>query len=50
MELNPRPVDITVSRPIGESYTDQNLQLATAVKELLNQLGDARPGKTGSGK
>ena len=50
MELNPRPVDVTVSRPIGESYTDQNLQLATAVKELLNQLGDARPGKTGSGK
>ena len=50
MELNPRPVDITVSRPIGECYTDQNVQLATAVKELLNQLGDAKPGKTGSGK
>ena len=50
MELNPRPVDITVSRPIGESYTDQNVQLATAVKELLNQLGDAKPGKVSNGK
>lgn len=50
MELNPRPVDITVSRPIGESYTDQNVQLATAVKELLSQLGDGKENKVGSGK
>ena len=50
MELNPRPVDITVSRPIGESYTDQNVQLTTAVNELLKQLGDAKAGKVGNGK
>ena len=50
MELNPRPVDITVSRPIGESYTDQNVQLARAVAELISQLGDAKAGEVGSGK
>jgi tricorn protease len=38
MELTPRPVDIPVVRPIGESYTDKNIQLETAVKELLMQL------------
>jgi tricorn protease len=39
MEMNPRPVDIPVTRPIGESYTDHDIQLDTAVKELLGQLG-----------
>ncbi|MBJ6143938.1 LpqB family beta-propeller domain-containing protein [Hymenobacter sp. BT559] len=39
MEMNPRPVDIPVTRPIGESYTDHDVQLDTAVKELLGQLG-----------
>jgi len=39
MEMNPRPVDIPVTRPIGESYTDRDVQLDTAVKELLGQLG-----------
>jgi tricorn protease len=38
MELAPRPVDIPVVRPIGESYTDKNIQLETAVKELLMQI------------
>ena len=38
MELNPRPVDIPVTRPIGESLTGKDSQLDTAVKELL---GDA---------
>jgi tricorn protease len=38
MELAPRPVDIPVKRPIGESYTPKNVQLETAVKELLQQL------------
>ncbi|GAB3571837.1 S41 family peptidase [Spirosoma luteolum] len=47
MELAPRPVDITVSRPIGESYTEQNTQLSTAVTELLRQLDDAKGGKAG---
>jgi len=50
MELAPRPVDVPVSRPIGESYTDQNLQLSTAVKELVKQLDDAKSGKVMSGK
>jgi tricorn protease len=39
MEMNPRPVDIPVTRPIGESYTDHDVQLDTAVKELLGQVG-----------
>jgi hypothetical protein len=28
-----------VTRPIGESYTAHDVQLDTAVKELLGQLG-----------
>jgi Tol biopolymer transport system component/C-terminal processing protease CtpA/Prc len=39
MELNPRPVDIPVSRPIGETYTGKDSQLETAVRELLKQIG-----------
>jgi Tol biopolymer transport system component/C-terminal processing protease CtpA/Prc len=39
MELAPRPVDIAVVRPIGESYTGRDAQLETAVRELLKQLG-----------
>ena len=39
MELNPRPVDIPVTRPIGESLAGKDSQLDTAVRELLKQLG-----------
>ena len=39
MELNPRPVDIPVTRPIGESLTGKDSQLDTAVKELLAVVG-----------
>jgi C-terminal processing protease CtpA/Prc len=39
MELNPRPVDIPVSRPIGESLQGKDGQLDAAVRELLRQLG-----------
>jgi Tol biopolymer transport system component/C-terminal processing protease CtpA/Prc len=39
MENNPRPVDVTVTRPIGESYTGKDSQLDVAVKELLAQVG-----------
>ncbi len=39
MENNPRPVDIAVTRPIGESYTGKDLQLDAAVKELLAEIG-----------
>jgi Tol biopolymer transport system component len=35
MELAPRPVDVAVHRPIGESYTGRDIQLETAVRELL---------------
>jgi len=38
MENNPRPVDIPVTRPIGESYTGRDSQLDVAVKELLAEV------------
>ncbi|HEX7334007.1 MAG TPA: LpqB family beta-propeller domain-containing protein [Pyrinomonadaceae bacterium] len=42
MERNPRPVDIEVIRPIGETLTDRDSQLDVAVRELLKQLGTQR--------
>jgi len=39
MELNPRPVDIPVTRPIGESLTGKDSQLDKAVQELLSVAG-----------
>jgi tricorn protease len=39
MELNPRPVDVPVTRPIGESLTGKDSQLDAAVRELLAQIG-----------
>lgn len=39
MERNPRPVDIPVTRPIGETYTGKDSQIDTAVSELLKQIG-----------
>ena len=42
MERNPRPVDIEVTRPIGETLTDRDSQLDVAVRELLKQLGSQR--------
>lgn len=47
MELAPRPVDVPVQRPIGESYTDRDVQLDAAVRELLGQLAAAGPRQTG---
>ena len=38
MEMHPRPVDITVVRPVGESYTGVDSQLDAAVKALLTSL------------
>ena len=38
MELHPRPVDVPVSRPVGESYSGKDSQLDAAVKTLLGQL------------
>lgn len=40
MELNPRPVDIPVKRPVGESYTESDSQLDAAVRELLRAKGE----------
>jgi C-terminal processing protease CtpA/Prc len=44
MEMNPRPVDITVTRPIGETYTGRDSQLDAAVKELMRQAGGRETG------
>lgn len=38
MERHPRPVDIPVRRPVGESYTARDSQLDRAVAELLQGL------------
>ena len=43
MELNPRPVDIPVSNPLGE--TNKDSQLDVAVKELIKQLDGNKAGK-----
>jgi Tol biopolymer transport system component len=42
MERNPRPVDVEVTRPIGETLTGKDSQLDAAVRELLKQLGASR--------
>jgi tricorn protease len=41
MEMHPRPVDIPVTRPVGESYTGHDSQLDAAVQELLRGLPPA---------
>lgn len=43
MELNPRPVDIRVERPLGETLAGKDGQLDAAVAELLKGLGPKRP-------
>ena len=50
MEMHPRPVDIPVTRPVGESYTGKDVQLDTAVAELLKQVGPARNWSTSGGR
>lgn len=42
MEMHPRPVDIPVDRPVGESYSGKDSQLDTAVRELLSQIDASR--------
>ena len=39
MEMNPRPVDVPVEKPLGESYLKRDSQLEVAVGELIKQLG-----------
>ena len=38
MEMHPRPVDVEVKRPIGESYGPRDSQLDKAVEVLLAQI------------
>jgi Tol biopolymer transport system component/C-terminal processing protease CtpA/Prc len=42
MERHPRPVDIEVTRPIGETLTTRDSQLDVAIRELLKQLNSLR--------
>ena len=49
MEMHPRPVDVAVTRPVGESYTGKDSQLDAAVTELLKQI-DAAATKTTAGR
>jgi tricorn protease len=46
MEGHPRPVDVAVERPLGESETGQDAQLAAAVRMLLAQIDAARGSAT----
>ena len=41
MEMHPRPVDVEVKRPVGESYTGKDSQLDAAVQVLLKQIGSS---------
>ncbi len=50
MEMHPRPVDVPVQRPVGESYSGKDVQLDVAVAELLRQLeADPRPASSPAG-
>jgi Tol biopolymer transport system component/C-terminal processing protease CtpA/Prc len=42
MEMNPRPVDVQVTRPIGESLNGKDSQLDAAVRELLGGVSQNR--------
>jgi len=42
MEMHPRPVDVEVTRPMGESYSGKDSQLDAAVAALLAQLDAKR--------
>jgi tricorn protease len=42
MEMHPRPVDVAVTRAMGESYAGRDSQLDVAVKTLLDQIGASR--------
>jgi C-terminal processing protease CtpA/Prc len=49
MEGRPRPVDLEVARPLGETRTGHDAQLDAAIRLLLQQLGKAEapsPGPT----
>lgn len=41
MEMQPRPVDVEATRPLGESATGRDTQLDRAIRALLTRLGFA---------
>ncbi len=41
MEGHPRPVDVPVSRPLGEAYRGKDSDLDASVRTLLQQIGQA---------
>uniref|UniRef100_UPI0035CA99C1 S41 family peptidase n=1 Tax=uncultured Sphingomonas sp. TaxID=158754 RepID=UPI0035CA99C1 len=43
MEMHPRPVDVAVERPLGETATGADAQLSAAVAVLLAQVGAGKP-------
>ena len=47
MELHPRPVDVEVERPAGESYSGRDSQLDRAVQELLGTIRNAAGARNG---
>jgi tricorn protease len=42
MEMHPRPVDIPVTRPIGEGIAGRDSELDAAVHELLQEIGSQK--------
>jgi C-terminal processing protease CtpA/Prc len=44
MEMHPRPVDVPVAKPVGESLTGRDSQLEAAVTELLKEIGSRSRG------
>jgi Tol biopolymer transport system component/C-terminal processing protease CtpA/Prc len=46
MEMHPRPVDVVVTRPVGESYAQKDSQLDAAVAELLKEIGNSSKSST----
>ncbi len=47
MEMNPRPVDVPVSNPVGATYAGRDAQLDAAVRELLGELPAKTSGSVG---
>ena len=45
MELHPRPVDVMVERPLGDSVAGKDTQIEAAVAELLKGLGPKSPAR-----
>ncbi len=44
MEMHPRPVDIRVERPVGQSYQHKDSQLAAAVRALMRKIQSSQKG------